>query len=164
MRPVVPLLRRHYGSIRHNAALSVDLAERRDRKTTIICTVGPSSWHRDGLRSLLLRGMNVMRLNFSHGSHDDKTRVISDLRDVVGEFRADPVYHGGGSGQIDFEDGSREDICAIAADTKGPEIRTGLFEDREDATGGTTTTVRVEADTTVTLTTRLEDREHGSAA
>ena len=47
---------RRYGSIRHNAALSVDLAERRDRKTTIICTVGPSSWHRDGLRSLLLRG------------------------------------------------------------------------------------------------------------
>lgn len=149
---------RHYGSIRHNAALSVDLAERRDRKTTIICTVGPSSWHRDGLRSLLLRGMNVMRLNFSHGSHDDKTRVISDLRDVVGEFRADPVYHGGGSGQIDFEDGSREDICAIAADTKGPEIRTGLFKDDDG-----TTTVHIKANSEITLSTQPEDRESGSA-
>ena len=102
----------------------------------------------------------MMRLNFSHGSHD-KARVISDLRDVVGEFRADPVYHGGGSGQIDFEDGSREDICAIAADTKGPEIRTGLFE---IVTKRAAATVQIEENSIVTLSTQLSDRERGSAS
>ena len=115
--------RRSYGSLRHNAAIRVQGTERRDRKTAIVCTVGPASWHKEGIRELLLRGMNVLRLNFSHGTHEDKARVIGDLRSVLTEFRAAM----GGSGDIDFDDGSREDVCAIAADTKGPEIRTGRF-------------------------------------
>lgn len=129
---------RYYGSISHNASLTVDLQENRDRKTTIVCTVGPSSWHREGIRNLLLRGMNVLRLNFSHGSHDDKSRVIKDLRSIVHEFRTSP------SGCIDFSDGSREDVCAIAADTKGPEIRTGHYS-------GDATTVHIRAGQELTL-------------
>ena len=56
---------------------------------------------------------------------------------------------------------AREDICAIAADTKGPEIRTGLFEDR-DKEG--TATVQIEENSIVTLSTQLSDRERGSAS
>ena len=115
---------RCYGSISHNAQLSVDLDENLDRKTSIVCTVGPSTWHEEGIRDLLLRGMNVLRLNFSHGTHEEKARVIGDLRSIVSDYRSSTTA-------IDFSDGSREDICAIAADTKGPEIRTGLFSGQE---------------------------------
>ena len=73
---------RFYGSISHNAGLTVDLQENKDRKTKIVCTVGPASWHEEGIRDLLVRGMNVLRLNFSHGSHEDKERVITDLRTI----------------------------------------------------------------------------------
>ena len=51
----------------HNAALQYDLLAAMDRKTSIICTIGPAS--AGSLRELLLRGMNVLRLNFSHGDH-----------------------------------------------------------------------------------------------
>ena len=57
--------------------------------------------------------MNVLRLNFSHGSHEDKARVIADLRSTLNDIRA--------SGQLDFE-WVKGNVCGIAADTKGPEI------------------------------------------
>ena len=139
---------RCYGSISHNARLAVDLDENRDRKTSIVCTVGPSSWHPQGIRELLLRGMNVLRLNFSHGTHDDKSRVISDLRDIVQEYRST-------SSTVDFSDGSREDVCAIAADTKGPEIRTGHYE------GDDVTTIHIRAGQQLTLSTDVAMQSKG---
>ena len=54
-------------TVAHNAALQYDLLAAMDRKTSIICTIGPAS--AGSLRELLLRGMNVLRLNFSHGDH-----------------------------------------------------------------------------------------------
>jgi pyruvate kinase len=103
--------------------MKLDLHEEkhRDRKTKIICTIGPSTWDDAGIRELLMRGMNCMRLNFSHGTHEQKADIIGRTRAILASIRDDGV--------IDFSDGSLENVCAIAADTKGPEIRTGLFKD-----------------------------------
>jgi len=74
------------------------------RKTKIICTIGPASDAPEMLGRLQAAGMNVARLNLSHGDHDSHARVISALRGINREA-ANPV--------------------AILLDTQGPEIRTG---------------------------------------
>lgn len=77
------------------------------RKTKIICTMGPAVDKEEVLISLIEKGMNVARLNFSHGTHEEhKVRV-----DRIKRLR------------------SRLDVLiALLLDTKGPEIRTGRFE------------------------------------
>ena len=80
------------------------------RKTKIICTIGPASGNRKILKELMLAGMNVARLNFSHGTHEEhleKIKLIKEIRQELG-------LH-----------------VAIMLDTKGPEIRTGNFEKGE---------------------------------
>jgi pyruvate kinase len=74
------------------------------RRTKIICTMGPAVNSREAITRLLDAGMNVARLNFSHGTHEDHGRVIRDLKSVRSERRV-PL--------------------AIMLDTKGPEIRVG---------------------------------------
>ena len=76
------------------------------RKTKIICTIGPASDSRSVLTKLIENGMNVARLNFSHGTHADHKAKIDLIKEIRGELGA-PV--------------------AIMLDTKGPEIRTGRF-------------------------------------
>ena len=94
----------------------------RDRKTKIVCTIGPKSASKASINALLYAGMNVLRLNCSHGDHDFYRGVIGNLEDCLGDVRQ--------SGKsIDFSDGAREDNCAVALDTKGPEIRTGVYSD-----------------------------------
>ena len=77
------------------------------RKTKIICTLGPASDSEQVIRELMLAGMNVARLNFSHGSHEEQKRK-ADLVKKVREELGLPV--------------------ALLLDTKGPEIRTGMLE------------------------------------
>lgn len=75
-------------------------------KTKIICTIGPASQSKEMLTKLVKAGMNVMRLNFSHGSHEEhlaKIKLITEINKELGT-------------QV-----------AILLDTKGPEIRTGDF-------------------------------------
>jgi pyruvate kinase len=74
------------------------------RKTKIVCTIGPASEDVATLRKLIVNGMNVARLNFSHGSHEEHERRIRNIR------------------QAAKEEGK---IVAILLDTQGPEIRTG---------------------------------------
>ena len=77
------------------------------RKTKIICTMGPATDDDNVLRLLIEGGMNVARINMSHGTHEEqKVRIdkIKKLREELGM----PV--------------------AILLDTKGPEIRTGNFK------------------------------------
>ena len=77
------------------------------RKTKIICTIGPASQDEKVLRKLMLAGMNVARLNFSHGTHEEhkaKIDTIKKLREELGL----PI--------------------PIMLDTKGPEYRVGVFE------------------------------------
>ncbi|MDF2546345.1 MAG: pyruvate kinase [Anaerosolibacter sp.] len=80
------------------------------RKTKIVCTIGPASEKKDVLEKIILQGMNVARLNFSHGSHEEHLKRIEAVKDVREELGL-PV--------------------AILLDTKGPEIRTGNFKDGE---------------------------------
>ncbi len=76
------------------------------RKTKIICTIGPASGNRETLRALMMAGMNVARLNFSHGTHEEHLEKIRLIKEVRQELNL-PV--------------------AILLDAKGPEIRTGTF-------------------------------------
>ncbi|MFN3740996.1 MAG: pyruvate kinase, partial [Thermodesulfovibrionales bacterium] len=57
------------------------------RKTKIICTIGPSSSSKDILRSLILEGMDVARLNFSHGAYEFHRKVIRTIRGLSKELK-----------------------------------------------------------------------------
>ncbi len=80
------------------------------RKTKIICTIGPASQDRATIAQLLEKGMNVARLNFSHGVHAEHKQKIDNLRGMASEMKK-PL--------------------AIMLDTKGPEIRTGTLQDEK---------------------------------
>ena len=79
----------------------------RRRKTKIICTLGPASESEQMIRELMLAGMNVARLNFSHGTHEEQKGKIELVKKVREELKL-PV--------------------ALLLDTKGPEIRTRDIE------------------------------------
>jgi len=81
-----------------------------NRKCKIICTMGPACWDPPMLEKLIDAGMNVARLNFSHGDHEMHGQTVAKIRDAAKKRPEKPV--------------------AIMLDTKGPEIRTGFF--RED--------------------------------
>lgn len=76
------------------------------RRTKIICTMGPASRDEKTLRQLLNSGMNVARINCSHGSHNEHAETILKFRKVRDEL---------------------EIPAAVLLDTKGPEIRIGTF-------------------------------------
>ncbi len=78
------------------------------RKTKIICTIGPASDTRETICSLIDNGMNVARMNFSHGNHESHKRVF-ELLDSVRKEKKLPI--------------------AILLDTRGPEIRIGTFKE-----------------------------------
>lgn len=80
------------------------------KKTKIICTIGPSSENESVLKELIENGLNVCRLNFSHGTHPEQQNKIDIIKKVREELQ-EPI--------------------AILLDTKGPEIRTGLFDEPE---------------------------------
>ena len=77
------------------------------RKTKIICTLGPATDEPEVLKQLMLNGMNCARINFSHGTHEEhlvRINAVKKMRDELGL----PI--------------------ALLLDTKGPEVRTGDFE------------------------------------
>lgn len=76
------------------------------RKAKIVCTIGPASESVETLKKLIHAGMNVARLNFSHGSHEEHAARIVNIRKAA-EKTGKPI--------------------AILLDTKGPEIRTGTL-------------------------------------
>jgi pyruvate kinase len=101
------------------------------RKTKIICTIGPSSENEAVLTAMCQEGMNVARLNFSHGTHEEHKKKI-DLIKHVREKLDMPI--------------------AIMLDTKGPEYRIGTFaNDKITVQAGDTftfTTEEIEGDET----------------
>lgn len=78
------------------------------RKTKIICTIGPASENEETLKKMCLAGMNVARLNFSHGTHEEQQKKIDLIKKVRTELNL-PI--------------------AILLDTKGPEYRIRTFKD-----------------------------------
>ena len=55
-------------------------------KTKIVATVGPASNNKEMLRALVKEGVDVFRLNFSHGTHDDHLKVINFVREINAEM------------------------------------------------------------------------------
>ncbi|WP_458412243.1 pyruvate kinase [Schinkia sp. CFF1] len=80
------------------------------RKTKIVCTIGPASESVETLMELMKAGMNVARLNFSHGNHEEHGARIKNIREAAKNL---------------------EKTVAILLDTKGPEIRTHTMENGE---------------------------------
>ena len=78
------------------------------RKTKIVCTIGPASNTKEMLLKMIDAGMNVARINMSHGTHDALAGVFANIREAIAE-----------SGKN----------VAIMLDTKGPEVRVTTFKD-----------------------------------
>ena len=78
------------------------------RKAKIVCTIGPSSAHKKTIEALVKNGMDVARLNFSHGTHETHRMNIQRIREAAAKA-AKPV--------------------AVLQDLQGIKIRTGSFED-----------------------------------
>uniref|UniRef100_A0A6U2G9T1 Pyruvate kinase n=1 Tax=Hemiselmis andersenii TaxID=464988 RepID=A0A6U2G9T1_HEMAN len=81
--------------------------------TKFICTIGPNTQSSEMLGKLVSAGMNVARMNFSHGDHEYHAQTIANLREYLAQSKR---------------------MCAILLDTKGPEIRTSKNKDGKDLT------------------------------
>lgn len=80
------------------------------RKTKIVCTLGPASSDKNTLRQLVKAGIDVARLNFSHGNYDENKERIKYIKELEDELNQS---------------------IGIMLDTKGPEIRTGELKEEE---------------------------------
>lgn len=118
------------------------------RKTKIVCTIGPATNNEEVLRNLMLAGMDVARINFSHGTHEAAKEMADRIKKVREELDL-PV--------------------AILLDTKGPEIRLKKFKDGKvtlkEGQNFTLCTADVEGDETkvsITYTDLPKDVKSGS--
>ena len=80
-----------------------------DTKTKIVCTIGPASCKEDVLRDLIREGMDIARVNFSHGTHAEHEDMIRQIRQATAEANA---------------------VVAIMADLQGPKLRIGRLAER----------------------------------
>lgn len=95
------------------------------RRTSIICTIGPKTNSVEKINALRKCGMNIVRMNFSHGSYEYHQSVIDNSKEAERQYPGRPL--------------------AIALDTKGPEIRTGNTEGDAD--------IPIKAGSSITITT-----------
>ena len=102
------------------------------RRTKIVCTLGPASDNAAMLKKLVACGMNVARLNFSHGTHESHQKVIDTFKKVRKESEL-PI--------------------ALMLDTKGPEIRIKTFKDNQKP-------ILAENDEFVLTTREIEGGKH----
>lgn len=86
------------------------------KKTKVVCTIGPASENPETIEGLARAGMNIVRLNFSHGNHEEHLKRIEMVREVSDRTGIN---------------------LGVMLDTKGPEIRCGAFKnDAEEYTKG----------------------------
>jgi pyruvate kinase len=84
------------------------MIKKKQRKTKIVCTIGPASESPQVLEALIQAGMNVARLNFSHGSHEEHLRKIKTIRQISDQLKQ---------------------TVAILQDLAGPKIRIGVMKE-----------------------------------
>jgi len=82
----------------------------KQKKTDIVCTIGPKSWDPEVLVQLMKAGMNIIRCNMSHGDHEEQSMKLANLEKA---YELAPEFKG---------------KIQVLMDTRGPEIRTGTFE------------------------------------
>ena len=87
--------------------MSQSTYKQKHHKTKIVATVGPACETYDQLKALVIAGVNVFRLNFSHGSHEDKKKIIDNIRGINKELNC---------------------TVAILGDLQGPKLRVGEIE------------------------------------
>ncbi|XP_071493141.1 pyruvate kinase PKM-like [Diadema antillarum] len=121
----------------HCSKLHIESRPGNVRNSGIICTIGPASRSVETLGEMIKNGMNVARMNFSHGTHDYHRETIQNVREAEKNFNM-----------------SR--CIGVALDTKGPEIRTGLLA------GGGSAEIKLEAGKTIRLSLDKADSESGS--
>lgn len=92
------------------------------RKTKIVCTIGPSSWDEVMMKKLAKAGMDVVRLNMSHGSHEEKAEQIKRARRISEELNK-PM--------------------AVFADLQGPKLRLGIIDGITRITTGETIEISI---------------------
>ena len=95
------------------------------RRTKIVCTLGPASWRYERIRSLVAAGMDVARINFSHGSLEEHARTIGHVR-LVAEEMGRPI--------------------AIMGDLQGPKIRVGALPEPVELKSGDSITFAPEGE------------------
>lgn len=92
----------------------------RTKKTKIVATLGPASSDREVIKQMILEGVNVCRLNFSHGDHETKVKLIKTIRDINAELGTN---------------------VAVLADLQGPKLRIGNMEEDQVLETGSTITI-----------------------
>ncbi|KAI3415382.1 hypothetical protein GPALN_004991 [Globodera pallida] len=125
-------------NLEHLAKLKCTETPHMVRKTGIICTIGPACRSIEMLEKMIENGMNIARMNFSHGDHEYHGGTIKNVREAAAKFNPPRMI-------------------AIALDTKGPEIRTGLL------TGGGSAEISLEKGSSIRLTTDAAFEKSGTA-
>ncbi|CAH2991541.1 unnamed protein product [Chilo suppressalis] len=143
-KPSMQLATANVGShLQHMCALDTSSKASYVRLSGVICTIGPASRDVAMLEKMMETGMNVARMNFSHGSHEYHAETIANCRQAEKNYSAKLG--------MPFS-------LAIALDTKGPEIRTGLLE------GGGSAEVELKKGETINLSTDPAFQEKGTAS
>jgi len=125
--------------LEHMCLLDIDSMPTKARNTGIVCTIGPASREVDKLKDMIKVGMNIARMNLSHGTHEFHAETIKHVREATESY---------GPGTIDYKP------VAIALDTRGPEIRTGLVK------GSATAQVELKKGTQVKITVDDQYKEN----